>query len=75
MTELDDTERATLLEPCVCGHTINDHGSLVACWLCEEGGDRCGTDFEALLCQRVAVIVSRRMESRPIAEPEREQMA
>lgn len=29
MTALTDTERATLLEPCACGHAINDHGSLV----------------------------------------------
>lgn len=61
---LSDTERATLLAPCECGHTINDHGSAVACWLCEEDERECVVTFEDLLVARVGVIVSARVEER-----------
>ena len=61
---LTDDERAVLLEPCGdCGHTINDHGGLVACWRCEDEGDECATGFEALLGERVARIVDARVRA------------
>ena len=63
MTALTTTERATLLGPCVCGHTINDHGSLATCWTCpEEGKDDCRFHFEDLLVERVGLIVANRVE-------------
>jgi hypothetical protein len=59
MTELSDGERAVLLTPCGCGHSINDHGSLIACWRCEDDGSGdCSASFESLLVERVAVIVA-----------------
>jgi hypothetical protein len=58
--ELSDAERAILLAPCACGHTINDHGSMIPCWLCEDEGGSCAVTFEALLCERVARIVTGR---------------
>jgi hypothetical protein len=58
MTELSGGERYVLLTPCRCGHSINDHGSLIACWLCEEDGGDCSASFESLLVERVAVIVA-----------------
>lgn len=61
MSTLTSTERATLLEPCVCGHSINDHGSLIPCWTCEDEGRSCELYFEELLCARVAVIVEGRV--------------
>lgn len=69
--QLTDTERAILLAPCGCGHTINDHGSLVACWLCEEDGGECSTTFEDLLVERVGVIVAARTgQGAPNRSPE-----
>jgi hypothetical protein len=67
---LSEDERETLLSPCECGHTINDHGSLATCWACgDEGRDACCRfHFEDLLVERVAVIVSARQ--RPTAPPE-----
>lgn len=61
MSDLTETERAILLEPCTCGHTINDHGSLIACWVCGEDGGDCKTDFEDLLVERVDQIVAARL--------------
>lgn len=56
MAGLSDADRAALLVPCECGHTINDHGSL--CWLCSEESEHgCQRDFEALLIERLAGIV------------------
>lgn len=60
---LSADEREALLAPCVCGHTINDHGSLEACWLCGEEGDHCATNFEDLLCARVDGIVTARVRA------------
>lgn len=57
MTELTPEQRETLLFPCACGHTLNDHGSLVACWRCEDDGDECSTSFEALLAARIATML------------------
>lgn len=58
--ELTDAERTVLLEPCVCGHTINDHGTLSPCWMCDEEGEGdCSTPFEALLVERIETIVQR----------------
>lgn len=60
--ELTDAERETLLAPCECGHTINDHGSLVPCWMCEDDGDgECSITFEALLVERIDSIVETRV--------------
>lgn len=58
MSELTEGQRETLLAPCVCGHTINDHGSLVACWLCEDEGSECSVTFEALLAERIAAMLA-----------------
>jgi hypothetical protein len=60
---LADTERAILLDPCECGHSINDHGSIANCWMCEEDATACALGFEALLCERIAVIVAARVSS------------
>ena len=57
---LTDHERAILLAPCECGHTINDHGTLTPCWGCDEENRQCATDFEALLVERVEHIVAGR---------------
>lgn len=67
MSALSDNERAVLLGPCDCGHTINDHGELVACWACEdeEQSLACVTNFEALLVERVAWIVAERANADP----------
>lgn len=64
MTEqLTDKQRERLLTPCECGHTINDHGSLVACWRCEDEGGDCSTPFETLLVARIeALLVEARAE-------------
>lgn len=56
-------EREALLKPCVCGHTINDHGSLIPCWLCAEDEGECAVDFEALLCVQMAEIVAARVSA------------
>ena len=56
-TELTDADREVLLQPCACGHSINDHGSVVACWRCEDDGDECAVTFEALLVERIETIV------------------
>lgn len=63
MSTLNEAEREALLAPCKCGHTINDHGSLVACWTCSDAdeGEECDTNFEALLCERVAGLVEARL--------------
>lgn len=62
MTDLTTAERAILLQPCECGHSINDHGSAVTCWMCsDEGREDCAHRFEALLCERVGRIVAGRM--------------
>lgn len=60
-TELTDADREVLLQPCACGHSINDHGSLVACWRCEDDGGECAVTFEALLVERMGVIVAGRV--------------
>jgi hypothetical protein len=59
---LSDDERAILLRPCACGHTINDHGSLAGCWTCGDmdTGDDCEVHFEDLLIERVGTIVAAR---------------
>lgn len=59
---LTDEDRQALLTPCDCGHTINDHGSLIACWRCEDEGGDCSTPFEALLAARLEGIVARGAE-------------
>ena len=69
MTSLTTAERAVLLEPCDCGHDINDHGSMATCWTCsDEGADDCAHHFEELLCERVGRIVAARVasESTPV---------
>ena len=50
---LTDPQRALLLTPCGCGHTLEDHGSLTPCWRCEENGAACARDFESLLVERI----------------------
>lgn len=57
MPRLTQHQRDVLLAPCVCGHTLNDHGGYVACYLCEEDGDECGTPFEELLVERIERLV------------------
>lgn len=60
MTEyLTDEDRAELLRPCACGHTINDHGSLAGCWMCEDEGGDCMVAFESLLLERLNVVIAR----------------
>lgn len=56
---LSDVERATLLVPCECGHTINDHGTW--CWYDDEHYCQCQTSFETLLTDRVATILAARL--------------
>lgn len=56
---LSAEDREVLLTRCVCGHSINDHGSLVPCWLCEDEGGVCALSFESLLAERVGRIVGR----------------
>jgi len=57
---LTDTERATLLEPCVCDHEMDDHAAM-GCWGDEGSGlCECETPFEDLLVARVARIVAGR---------------
>lgn len=56
---LSAEDREVLLTRCVCGHSINDHGSLVPCWLCEDEGGVCALSFESLLAERVGRIVAR----------------
>ncbi|HET7405539.1 MAG TPA: hypothetical protein VFJ21_00180 [Mycobacteriales bacterium] len=56
--ELTDKQRERLLTPCECGHTINDHGSLVACWRCEDEGGDCSTPFETLLAARIEALLA-----------------
>lgn len=73
MSDLTDAERAILLTPCACGHDLNSHGSFVPCWTCEDDGTDCVSDFEALLCERVATIVSQRADE--TAEPKSEEDA
>lgn len=58
MSHLTDEDREALLTPCACGHTINDHGSLVACWRCEDEGGDCETPFEALLAARIEALLA-----------------
>ena len=58
MSHLTDKQRERLLTPCECGHTINDHGSLVACWRCEDEGGECETPFEALLTARIEALLA-----------------
>jgi hypothetical protein len=60
MSPLSDNERAVLLEPCDCGHTINDHGNLINCWPCDELGNQCGTNFEDLLAERMTRMINNR---------------
>ena len=60
---LSGGERAILLAPCECGHTINDHGGLVECWACSDENRECDRNFEALLVERVGVIVTARTEA------------
>lgn len=59
-----EDERTILLDPCACGHTLNDHGSLAGCWTCGDGyiGDdrRCDVSCETLIAERVARIVADR---------------
>ena len=55
---LTDKQRERLLTPCECGHTTNDHGSLVACWRCEDEGGDCETPFEALLTARIEALLA-----------------
>ncbi len=61
VAELTIDERTALLAPCECGHSINDHGSTVACWSCEDEAEKCRTDFEALLVARVGEMVAARV--------------
>lgn len=56
--ELTPEQRETLLVPCSCGHTLNDHGSTVACWLCEDEGKTCAVAFEALLVERTSAMLA-----------------
>ena len=56
---LTDPQRALLLTPCGCGHTLEDHGSLTPCWRCEENGAACTRDFEALLVERIGWLLNR----------------
>lgn len=59
--KLTDADIATLLTPCECGHTINDHGELAGCWACGDGGGDCRVSFEALLTRAVEAISQRRV--------------
>lgn len=60
---LSDAERTLLLTPCKCGHTLNDHGTLVECWRCEDEGAQCAVTFEDLLVERVGRMVAGRVEA------------
>lgn len=71
MSTLTDIERATLLNPCDCSHTINDHGTLIGCWRCEDDGKECVIRFDDLLVTRVATIVDTRTAA-AAARPEGE---
>lgn len=69
MSTLTDDERATLLAPCACGHSSNDHGDLAGCWW-EDPDDAdvpmcdCAVPFTDLLAERVAAIVDARVARR-----------
>lgn len=69
MSDLTETERTILLDPCACGHTLNDHGS-IGCWY-DDTEDLCDClcDFEALLCERVGRIVAARAGRDSDSEP------
>ena len=58
---LSDAERATLLNPCKCGHTINDHGTYAGCWACADDASECPVTFEALLVERQERIIAARL--------------
>lgn len=58
---LSDDERKSLLVPCGCGHTINDHGGLTGCWTCADSGGDCVVSFEVLLAERLEQIIAARV--------------
>lgn len=71
--KLNDDERSTLLIPCECGHTINDHGSLISCWICWDEGDEekvCTKSFEDLLVERIESVITSRIQARATTESE-----
>lgn len=60
--KLTDEERDILLDPCACGHTLNDHGDLGGCWICNETNDReCWVRCEDMFAERAARIVAARL--------------
>ena len=67
---LSDVERAALLNPCKCGHTINDHGTW--CWYDDEYDCQCQTTFETLLVDRVATILAARLAEAEQSAEQRE---
>lgn len=60
--KLTNEERDILLDPCACGHTLNDHGDLGGCWICNDEGDReCWVRCEDMFAERAARIVAARL--------------